>query len=224
MNQTSRTDDTLDHPGWNQNPPPLNADATTRQDLNGIANSREQRHHTLQPMGVGNDSLQSDILPAPQDCDDVPERKGSVGLVLAASAADQPTDRSNALTVRFSTPRVLQPLVKFASFVGPGFLIAVAYIDPGNYATDVAAGAQTKYALLFVVLMSNLFAIFLQSLCIKLGSVTGLSLAENCRVHLPKWLVIILYIFSESAILATDVSEVLRAPFFHYLLSARDNY
>lgn len=57
--------------------------------------------------------------------------------------------------------------------------------------------------------MSNLFAIFLQTLCIRLGSVTGLNLAENCRKHLPKWLVIILYMFSESAIIATDIAEVI---------------
>lgn len=97
---------------------------------------------------------------------------------------------------------------KFGRFVGPGFLIAVAYIDPGNYATDVAAGAQFKYVLLFIVLLSNLFAIILQSLCIKLGSVTGLNLAENCREHLPRWLVYILYVFSEAAIIATDIAEV----------------
>jgi metal iron transporter len=101
-----------------------------------------------------------------------------------------------------------QVIAKFAQFVGPGFLIAVAYIDPGNYATDVAAGADTKFALLFIVLMSNLFAIFLQSLCIKLGSVTGLNLAENCKAHLPKWLTIILYVFAEAAIIATDIAEV----------------
>lgn len=60
--------------------------------------------------------------------------------------------------------------------------------------------------------MSNLFAIFLQTLCIRLGSVTGLNLAENCRKHLPRWLVIILYIFSESAIIATDIAEVSTEP------------
>ena len=84
----------------------------------------------------------------------------------------------------------------------------VAYIDPGNYATDVAAGASSRYSLLFVVLVSNLFAVFLQSLCIKLGSVTGLNLAEMCRTHLPRCLTVILYIFSEAAIIATDIAEV----------------
>jgi hypothetical protein len=99
-------------------------------------------------------------------------------------------------------------VTKFARFVGPGFLVSVAYIDPGNYSTGAAAGAAARFKLLFVVLLSNLFAIFLQSLCIKLGSVTGLNLAENCRKHLPKWLNILLYVFAESAIIATDIAEV----------------
>lgn len=76
----------------------------------------------------------------------------------------------------------------------------MAYIDPGNYSTDVAAGATYKYQLLFVVLMSNLFAVFLQSLCIKLGSVSGLNLAEACKEFLPKWLNILLYIMAEAAV------------------------
>lgn len=104
--------------------------------------------------------------------------------------------------------KVVVTLQKYVRFVGPGFLIAVAYIDPGNYATDVEAGAATQYRHLFIILMSNLFAIFLQSLCIKLGSVTGLNLAENCRKHLPKWLNIILYVLAEAAIIATDIAEV----------------
>jgi len=106
-------------------------------------------------------------------------------------------------------------LFRYAKFVGPGFMIAVAYIDPGNYATDVEAGATTQYSHLFIILMANLFAIFLQSLCIKLGSVTGLNLAENCRRHLPRWLTLLLYIFAESAIIATDIAEVGLAPFFY---------
>jgi metal iron transporter len=76
----------------------------------------------------------------------------------------------------------------------------VAYIDPGNYSTDVTAGATYRFRLLFVVLMSNIVAIFLQSLCIKLGSVTGLNLAEACRAFLPKWLNIFLYIMAEAAV------------------------
>ncbi|KAM0563016.1 hypothetical protein ACHAPJ_001859 [Fusarium lateritium] len=100
-------------------------------------------------------------------------------------------------------------LVKFMSFIGPGFMIAVAYIDPGNYSTDIAAGASYRFKLLFIVLLSNLFAIFLQSLAIKLGTVSGLNLAEACRAFLPPWLNLILYIFAEIAIIATDIAEVI---------------
>ncbi|KAI9678785.1 MAG: hypothetical protein M1817_005843 [Caeruleum heppii] len=104
---------------------------------------------------------------------------------------------------------VTRVLRKYSKFVGPGFMVAVAYIDPGNYSTDVAAGATFRFRLLFIILMSNLFAIFLQSLCIKLGTVTGLNLAESCRAHLPKWLNLTLYVFAESAIIATDIAEVI---------------
>ncbi|KAK1637520.1 metal ion transporter metal ion transporter [Colletotrichum phormii] len=105
--------------------------------------------------------------------------------------------------------RVKEAIVKFGSFIGPGFMIAVAYIDPGNYSTDVAAGASYRFRLLFVVLLSNLFAIFLQSLCIKLGTVTGLNLAEACRAFLPRWMNYVLYVFAEVAIIATDIAEVI---------------
>jgi metal iron transporter len=79
----------------------------------------------------------------------------------------------------------------------------VAYIDPGNYATDVAAGASYKYKLLFIVFMSNVFAVFLQNLCIKLGTVSGLNLAEACKQFLPKWLNIFLYLMAEAAVSLT---------------------
>ncbi|KAK9449938.1 natural resistance-associated macrophage protein-domain-containing protein [Limtongia smithiae] len=97
---------------------------------------------------------------------------------------------------------------KYLAFVGPGFMISVAYIDPGNYSTDVAAGAMFRFRLLFVVMLSNLFAIFLQALCAKLGSVTGLDLAQNCRAHFPRWFCVLLYILAETAIIATDLAEV----------------
>jgi metal iron transporter len=104
--------------------------------------------------------------------------------------------------------RVRNFIVKFPKFVGPGFLVSVAYIDPGNYATDVAAGASFRYQLLFVVLLSNLIAVFLQSLCVKLGTVTGMDLAQNCKAHLPWYLNYFFYFFAEAAIIATDIAEV----------------
>jgi hypothetical protein len=160
---------------------------------------------------LGSNLVVSDAARDLETTQEPPKRSNWLGRT--ASAADQPIDRSNAITIRFVTPKFLRPLIKFASFIGPGFMIAVAYIDPGNYSTDVSAGAQSRYALLFVVLMANLFAVFLQSLCIKLGTVTGRNLAEMCRLHLPRWLNIILYLFIETAIIATDMAEVCQLPF-----------
>ncbi|KAL4751376.1 hypothetical protein BDW72DRAFT_212755 [Aspergillus terricola var. indicus] len=216
MNCPSRTDDTLGHPGWNQNPPPLNADATTREDFNGMANSKVRRGHICGLGEEGGISVIESPFPVPNSRDESALKAGAAGGAVSAYSGHQPERNSDSPRRSFvafphiSTipARVFQSLVKFARFVGPGFLVAVAYIDPGNYATDVAAGADFRYALLFIVLLSNLFAIFLQSLCIKLGTVTGLNLAENCREHLPKWLTIILYIFAEAAIVATDIAEV----------------
>lgn len=215
MNCPSRTDDTLEHPGWNQNPPSFSPDTTTRNDFNGIANSRVHREHAGNTgSAAGNDTMSIDPRPQCLEDRDPTNEKAQDGEVFAAASGCQPSRISGSprrpFDFFFTKPALhcARKVAKFARFVGPGFLIAVAYIDPGNYATDVAAGAQFKYALLFIVLLSNLFAILLQSLCIKLGSVTGLNLAENCREHLPRWLVYILYVFAEAAIIATDIAEV----------------
>lgn len=98
---------------------------------------------------------------------------------------------------------------EYGRFIGPGFMISVAYMDPGNYATDVAAGAQFRFALLFVVLLSNCIAIFLQSLAIKLGTVSGRDLAQVSREEFPRWLNLFLYVLAEIAIIVTDVAEVI---------------
>ena len=104
--------------------------------------------------------------------------------------------------------RIVRLLKKYASFIGPGIMVSVAYMDPGNYSTAVALGADYKYLLLVVVFMSNVFAVILQCLCVKLGSVTGLDLAEMCRLAFPWWLNLIMYVCSEFAIIATDLAEV----------------
>ncbi len=80
--------------------------------------------------------------------------------------------------------------------------------------SQVSAGAQFRFAHLFVVFLSNFLAIFLQSLCVKVGSVTGVDLATNCREHLPKWVNISLYVLAECAIIATDLAEVRHADLF----------
>lgn len=104
--------------------------------------------------------------------------------------------------------KTLVVLKRYSSFIGPGLMVSVAYMDPGNYATGITAGASNRFSLLTIVLFSNIIAIFLQSLCIKLGSVTGHDLARCCREYLPRWLNIILWILAECAIIATDVAEV----------------
>ncbi|KAJ6095603.1 hypothetical protein N7486_006349 [Penicillium sp. IBT 16267x] len=215
MNCPSRTDDTLQHPGWNQSPPPFCPDITTRNDFNGIANSRVRRKDaTGTGTALGHDTISIATQPLSRQASDPEKEKVPDSEVTAASGCKTPTRASGSPRRPFkdfissNALHCARSLVKFGRFIGPGFLIAVAYIDPGNYSTDVAAGATYKYALLFIVLLSNLFAILLQSLSIKLGSVTGLNLAENCREHLPRWLVYILYVLAEVAIVVTDIAEV----------------
>ncbi|KAK9446541.1 natural resistance-associated macrophage protein-domain-containing protein [Limtongia smithiae] len=138
----------------------------------------------------------------------VSHRSGASGPV--ADVNDDKSESDQYPPVRRSLYwRARRLAVKYAGFVGPGFMIAVAYIDPGNYSTDVASGAKFRFSLLFVVLLSNVLAIFLQSLAAKLGSVTGLDLAQNCRANFPKWFCLILYVLAEVAIIATDLAEVI---------------
>ena len=98
---------------------------------------------------------------------------------------------------------------KFAAFAGPGYLVAVGYMDPGNWATSLAGGSKFGYALLFVALLSNIMAIILQSLCARLGIATGRDLAQACRDAYPRQVAWVLWLFAELAICATDLAEVI---------------
>ncbi len=103
---------------------------------------------------------------------------------------------------------------KFASllpFLGPAFIASVAYIDPGNFATNIAGGAQFGYTLLWVIISSNLMAILIQSLSAKLGIASGLNLAEQCRAHFSPWFVKFLWVLMELVAMATDLAEFLGA-------------
>lgn len=104
--------------------------------------------------------------------------------------------------------RVGRILKKYYTFIGPGLVVSVSYMDPGNYLTSVSSGSMYQYKLCFVIFMSNLFAVVLQSLCVKLGTVTGLDLAEMCRLHLPYHWNLCMYVCAELAIIATDLAEV----------------
>ena len=97
---------------------------------------------------------------------------------------------------------------RFLTFVGPGYLVAVGYMDPGNWATSLAGGSQFGYTLLFVALLSNIMAIILQSLCARLAIGTGKDLAQACRDAFPHWVAWPLWALAEIAICATDLAEV----------------
>src|SRR4026209_94149 len=98
---------------------------------------------------------------------------------------------------------------KMLAFAGPGYLVAVGYMDPGNWATDLAGGSQFGYTLLSVILLSNLMAILLQALCARLGIVTGRDLAQACRDHYSPPVSFVLWILCELAICAYDLAEVI---------------
>ncbi|MDT7815119.1 MAG: manganese transport protein, partial [Acidobacteriaceae bacterium] len=98
---------------------------------------------------------------------------------------------------------------KLLAFAGPGFLVAVGYMDPGNWATDLAGGSRYNYSLLSVIMMSNLMAILLQALSLKLGIVTGRDLAQACRDHFSRPVSFCLWIICELAISACDLAEVI---------------
>ncbi|KAK7418658.1 NRAMP-like transporter smf-3 [Neonectria punicea] len=229
MNRTSRTEEPYEGDGYNQNPNPLSNDLTTNEDLNGIVNARELKR-------ADQDKSIGDSPPSAPDRSSPDPGLGGRGTTSPPAnevVIGQPSGEEPALNLAAPLPlrspswasrnvsarededganplkRLKIAILKFSSFIGPGFMISVAYIDPGNYATDVAAGATYRFKLLFIVLLANIFAIFLQSLCIKLGTVTGLNLAEACRAFLPRWLNYILYFFAEVAIIATDIAEVI---------------
>ena len=98
---------------------------------------------------------------------------------------------------------------KLLAFFGPAYMISVGYMDPGNWATDIAGGSKFGYSLLWVLVMSNLIALLLQSHCVRLGIVTGKDLAQASRENYPRFVNMFLYILAEIAIAACDLAEVI---------------
>jgi len=96
-------------------------------------------------------------------------------------------------------------------FLGPAFIAAIAYVDPGNFATNMAGGSQFGYMLLWVVLVANLMAMLVQAMSAKLGIATGRSLPENCREHFPRQVVVLLWLQAEAIAMATDLAEFVGA-------------
>jgi manganese transport protein len=125
----------------------------------------------------------------------------------------EPPSRRSLPEVHSSIP---VPLIggfwkKMMAFAGPGYLVAVGYMDPGNWATNLAGGARFGYALLSVILLSNLMAILLQSLSARLGIASGRDLAQACRDGYSRRTTFVLWVLCEIAIAACDLAEVLGA-------------
>lgn len=108
-------------------------------------------------------------------------------------------------------PRTRNWFRRLLAFAGPAYLVSVGYMDPGNWATDLAGGARFGYQLVWVLVMSNLLAVLLQTLAARLGVVTGRDLAQACRESFPQWVVWPLWVLCELAIVACDLAEVLGA-------------
>jgi manganese transport protein len=108
-----------------------------------------------------------------------------------------------------STSRTLGSRRRFLTFLGPAILVSVGYMDPGNWATDLEGGARFGYDLIWVLVVSNAMALLLQTLCARLGIVSGLDLASACREHYSKPLGLSLWVLAELAIIACDLAEVL---------------
>ena len=107
---------------------------------------------------------------------------------------------------------------KAAAFLGPGYLVAVGYMDPGNWATALAGGSKFGYTLLVVALISNFMAIILQALCARLAIASGRDLAQACRDAYPAWIAWPLWVLAEIAIIATDIAEVIGTAIGLYLI------
>ncbi|NNM71923.1 Nramp family divalent metal transporter [Enterovirga aerilata] len=111
--------------------------------------------------------------------------------------------------VNASIPVAGKPWRRLMAFLGPGYLVAVGYMDPGNWATSLAGGSKFGYALLFIALLSNIMAILLQALCARLAVATGRDLAQACRDAYPRPVGWALWVLAELAIVATDLAEVI---------------
>jgi manganese transport protein len=143
-----------------------------------------------------------------------PPIKPTVAPAVAALPGEERVLRAAEKALSGET-RGLRALVPF---LGPAFVAAVAYVDPGNFATNIAGGAQYGYMLLWVVLAANLMAMLVQSMSAKLGIATGLNLAEVCREKFPRGATVALWIQAEVIAMATDLAEFVGASIGIHLL------
>ena len=123
----------------------------------------------------------------------------------------------NALNI-LGSKRKQNPFARYFPFMGPAFIASVAYVDPGNFATNIQGGAQFGYMLIWVIVVSNLMAMLIQTLSAKLGLVTGRNLAEHCREQFPKPVVYTMWVLMEIVAMSTDLAEFLGAALGFQLL------
>ncbi len=129
-----------------------------------------------------------------------------------ASTSEVPLSAPHSLEeIHASVPVPKSWWRRFLAFSGPAFMVSVGYMDPGNWGSDLDAGSKYGYRLLWVLLLSNLMAVLLQTLATRLGVVTGQDLAQACRTAYPRWAVVLLWVLCEVAIAATDLAEVIGA-------------
>jgi manganese transport protein len=130
---------------------------------------------------------------------------------MSWSSAHVDRESKAVIAARAAISRQRRGLRALLPFLGPAFIASVAYIDPGNYATNIQSGSEFGYNLLWVVVLANLMAMLFQNMSAKLGIATGKNLPEICREYCPKWLSYIMWGFSEVAAMATDIAEFLGA-------------
>ncbi len=132
-------------------------------------------------------------------------------LPQTATAPFCPSEVQGSITLPARAAGLSARLKRFMLYAGPGLLVAVGYMDPGNWATDIGAGSAFGYDLLFVIALSSLAAMLLQVMSARLGIVSRMDLAQACRAHYPRPVNLALWIMAELAIVATDIAEVLGA-------------
>src|SRR5262245_26670308 len=160
----------------------------------------------LSPVKTGSPEVAPADMPADMPADEAASRPG------ASAQGWRRASPTPSLAEVFGTIRTVpkgSTLRKLLAFLGPGYLVAVGYMDPGNWATSLAGGSKFGYALLFVALLSNIMAIILQALCARLGVASGRDLAQACRDAFPRWVSYPLWALAELAICATDLAEVI---------------
>jgi len=123
----------------------------------------------------------------------------------------QASERRTVLAARDAIEGKVTGIRALLPFIGPAFIASIAYVDPGNFATNIQSGARFGYKMLWVIVLANLMAMLLQNMSAKLGIATGKSLPEICREYMPKPLTIIMWVVSELAAMATDLAEFLGA-------------